>query len=526
MFVLTLPTLTLAATYYIAPNGSNAFPGTENQPWQTLSKANQTLTAGDTVFIKGGTYGTFVEPVNSGTAQNPITYRNFGSDLVTISGASYGVRINGKSYITVQGINVTQCTHLLYIVNGAHHNTIASCKFSNQQNPSNWETSVISGNSQYNWIHHSEMSEGGQCSSGGSDDGSVLDIGTEGSETDLTRYNLLENNTFFHGGHHVVGLYAGYNTVRNNYLHNEGWSRGKGNRTLYLNGRNAITGHNVIEGNRFGYAAAPCDAQTVGNVAMSTPYNLFRFNMLYHHNAYGLGTYSYSGYSSGSYNKIYNNTIFNSGTNIDPAFNNGSENTAITFLHPTNTGNKLHNNLYFSNFQVYRGFTSNQTFSNEWNGDIQGNPLFVNASVTPPADKSNSSLPNLNLTAASPAINKGGALTTVASADSGSGTSLVVTDAGYFQDGTYAPPGTSQADWIAVGSVGNVVQIASINTQANTLILATSIDRNDGDSIWLYKKSDGGRVLYGPAPDPGASEFSGTADTLAPAAPVNLRIKP
>jgi hypothetical protein len=41
---------------YIAPNGNNANPGTEAEPWQTITKANQTLAAGDPVYIKAGTY--------------------------------------------------------------------------------------------------------------------------------------------------------------------------------------------------------------------------------------------------------------------------------------------------------------------------------------------------------------------------------------------------------------------------------------------------------------------------------------
>ena len=109
----------------------------------------------------------------------------------------------------------------------------------------------------------------------------------------------------------------------------------------------------------------------------------------------------------------------------------------------------------------------------------------------------------------------------VAVADTGSGTSLIVSDARYFQDGTYAPPGTVQADWIAVGSIANVVQIASIS--GDIITLANSITRNDNDPVWLYKKSDGVQVLYGSAPDAGAYEHG---QAQAPSAPMNLRIIP
>jgi hypothetical protein len=351
----------------------------------------------------------------------------------------------------------------------------------------------------------------------------VLDIGTEGSTTDLTRYNLIEDSVFFHGGHHVVGLYAGYNTIRNNYFHNEAWSRSRGNRNLVLNGRDPITGHNVIEGNRFGYAARPCDADTVGNVAMSTPYNIFRYNSLYHSNAYAFGTYSYTGYSNALSNRIYNNTIYNSGYNIVPAYEGGSEDAAVTFQHSNNRDNALKNNLYYVNNRIYTGSSSAQIYANEFNADARGNPLFVNASITAPADTNDATWPDFTLRSGSPAIDAAGALTTVAVADTGSGTSLIVSDASYFQDGRYGPPGVVQADWIAVGSISTVVQIASIS--GNTITLAQSVARADNAPVWLYRKSDGVRVLNGSSPDAGAFESGGTS-TPPPTAPTNLRIIP
>jgi len=125
--------------------------------------------------------------------------------------------------------------------------------------------------------------------------------------------------------------------------------------------------------------------------------------------------------------------------------------------------------------------------------------------------------PNLALQSGSPAINGGVALTTVHSDDTGSGTSLVLADALYFQAGSAAataPMGSSlsnvQGDWIAVGTVGNVTQITDINYSTNTATISPAITRSDGDSVWLYKKSDGVQVLYGSAPDYGAYEYNPT----------------
>ena len=45
-----------AAEYYVAPDGSDANDGSLAQPFATLSKANGAAAAGDTVWLRGGTY--------------------------------------------------------------------------------------------------------------------------------------------------------------------------------------------------------------------------------------------------------------------------------------------------------------------------------------------------------------------------------------------------------------------------------------------------------------------------------------
>lgn len=43
-------------TYYVAPNGNNTNAGTKNQPFLTIQRAQNAVTAGDTVYVRGGTY--------------------------------------------------------------------------------------------------------------------------------------------------------------------------------------------------------------------------------------------------------------------------------------------------------------------------------------------------------------------------------------------------------------------------------------------------------------------------------------
>src|SRR6185369_4340656 len=45
-----------AAEYYVSPMGSDANAGSSTAPFATLQKGNDVATAGDTVWLRGGTY--------------------------------------------------------------------------------------------------------------------------------------------------------------------------------------------------------------------------------------------------------------------------------------------------------------------------------------------------------------------------------------------------------------------------------------------------------------------------------------
>ena len=73
-------------TYYVTTSGSDINDGTSiSNAWRTIGKANQNLQAGDTVYIGGGTYDR-INPANSGASGNYITYKNYNSETVYVSG--------------------------------------------------------------------------------------------------------------------------------------------------------------------------------------------------------------------------------------------------------------------------------------------------------------------------------------------------------------------------------------------------------------------------------------------------------
>src|SRR6266487_1507660 len=61
-----------ASSYYVSPSGNDSNPGTINAPWKTLTYAGGQLAAGDTLYVRGGTYNEKVNFRHSGTASQPI----------------------------------------------------------------------------------------------------------------------------------------------------------------------------------------------------------------------------------------------------------------------------------------------------------------------------------------------------------------------------------------------------------------------------------------------------------------------
>ena len=57
-------------------------------PWCSIGKAASTLAAGDTVYIRAGTYYEQITPSNSGSPGSPVTYARYGGETVIIDGST------------------------------------------------------------------------------------------------------------------------------------------------------------------------------------------------------------------------------------------------------------------------------------------------------------------------------------------------------------------------------------------------------------------------------------------------------
>jgi len=326
----------------------------------------------------------------------------------------------------------------------------------------------------------------------------------------------------------------------------------------------------LYEGNRIGhagncfgrdpatYSLTYYNGLGTNGLDLGSPDGIFRYNSFFNNGGKAIdlraAQYASSYYMRSNNNRIFNNTFYYNGHNYTTNSDGETYADVINFLYSTATdhetstpmkwqvvqSNVIKNNLFYDNFsnqnneKVYgHGERLGQTLTNATNcpaSDTAGcniiennyndeagenvDPLFTDETLT---SYSSWTLPDLNLQTGSLAIDQGTYLTQASNSGTDS-KNLTVDDARYFQDGKFGSAsgcdptkwasGVSvQADYIAIGTVSNTVQISEINYSTNTITLASATTWSDDAYIWLYRKSDGDIVLINDAPDMGAYEF-------------------
>lgn len=116
---LLISLLSSATTYYVSTTGSNNNSGTLSSPFATINKAWSMVSAGDIIYVRGGTYtyammGQTVLSGKSGTAGNLITITNYPgeSPVINFSSSTFtsqvmGIWVHDANYVYLKGIRIT-----------------------------------------------------------------------------------------------------------------------------------------------------------------------------------------------------------------------------------------------------------------------------------------------------------------------------------------------------------------------------------------------------------------------------------
>ncbi|MGJ8693189.1 MAG: right-handed parallel beta-helix repeat-containing protein [Thalassotalea sp.] len=82
--IALIPTA-IAADIYVSKTGNDDADGSLATPYLSINKAAQIAVAGDTVFIREGTYNETLKPSNSGAENSPITFQSYENEKVIIT---------------------------------------------------------------------------------------------------------------------------------------------------------------------------------------------------------------------------------------------------------------------------------------------------------------------------------------------------------------------------------------------------------------------------------------------------------
>ena len=516
--------------YYVSMTGRNTDPGTLEKPWRTIAMANSVLKAGDTVYIRGGTYTETISPAVSGQPNARITYAAYKSETVKITGDT-GADLNGKSYISIDGIVFWKNSNKFFnIRNGANYAEIKNCLIDGDGTGGSggWNSCEIL-DALYAYIHHNTFQKPFRATAEENEKNFLAIMAT-------SKYTLIEHNTFKDGpGHSQLELYGGvsYNIIRFNTfvvtgLYSNNWQEsvdliisvvrgGEHNVVEY----NVIyeTGGNLGDGNTFGI-----------RLNVGSKYNIVRHNLIYDVDRNAISTETKESKHT-EYNAVYNNTVHNSTTfaksteaNLKVAtnkigskvrFNSFCNNIVHDFsskgiiVLDSSTGEDVYENEFRANIiwgmgtDVTKGkiidyslvnpkyYTISQAqtaFPNEFKYNMNIDPLFENVANH-----------DFKLKAESPAINNGDWLTNITS-PSGSGTSFKVAQSQFFMDGF----GIVEGDLIQLENQTKRAKITNVDYDNNIITVDTNLSWTNGLGVALSYE--------GSTPDIGAIEYTDVSD--------------
>ncbi len=272
-------------TYYVSTTGSDRNAGTIAAPWLTISSAVAKLRAGDTLYIRGGTYtGTVnaidsaVNTVPSGTSwENAITIAGYPSETVTIRvGDGPGIRLTTSAphYLIFQDFAVdmtgSSAAEGVYLSSGAHHNRFQRLDISHAR-IFGVAISTNNGNSPFNEvldsrIHHNGLEGSAPTEGHGlyvftsdnlfagneifSNQGYGLHLYENSGPMNVSR-NIVRNNRFYDNGLHGGTAYAiVVNWGAANQIYNNTIDGNPGGILIYTNSTNASVYDNTISNNK------------------------------------------------------------------------------------------------------------------------------------------------------------------------------------------------------------------------------------------------------------------------------------
>ncbi len=252
---------------YVSPDGDDAGPGTQEQPWRTVQHAADSAGPGDTIHLAPGRYNERVVASRSGAEGQPVTFLGAPDHASVLDGAglprTWGLfEMHGQAHVVIDGLKVTNSRGVGILIHESGNVTVRNCLTDNTGSSGimAWQSSDVA-------IVHNEVTRA--CQRGGEESVTI--------KFDSERVEVAHNH-IHHTQHEGIDVKEGsrHVSVHDNYLHHVQ------RQALYADAWNKETydiefRDNVVHDSAFGLAMCAetggllHDVRAVGNVIYNCP---------------------------------------------------------------------------------------------------------------------------------------------------------------------------------------------------------------------------------------------------------------
>lgn len=228
LIFLSITSTALASNYYVSPNGDNTNPGTINSPFKTINYGVSKISAGDILYVRGGTYVERVSITQAGSEVSPITIMAYPGEFPVIDGQNSLPEINNSALVTIYssyvyfiGFEVKNCDMTAHrggnigILLAGTHNLLSYCKVHET-----WDTGICS-TGDYNIVEYCEVYNTCMSNYEGALGGAINGAGLTAchSSFGILRHNNVHDNW----GEGLSSWNSYYHTLEDNIVYNN-WS--------------------------------------------------------------------------------------------------------------------------------------------------------------------------------------------------------------------------------------------------------------------------------------------------------------